>query len=131
MVQNVFFLGGFFMLGFPDETKEEMLSTVNFAKELPFHQANFFYVTPRPNTALYEIAAKRGGGLEKAGQSHYFKFSVNLSAVPDEELKSMMELAKSGFYNRLSQKWRIVRDVPNKLHILKLVLRFIFLRGRA
>ena len=125
------FLGVFFMLGFPDETKEEMLSTVNFAMELPFHQANFFYVTPRPNTALYEIAAKRGGGLETAGQSHYFKFSVNLSAVPDEELKRIMELAGSGFYNRLSQKWRIVRDVPNKLHILKLVLWHLFRLGRT
>ncbi|MEI7528021.1 MAG: radical SAM protein [Elusimicrobiota bacterium] len=124
-------IGGFFMLGFPDETKEQMLATVNFARELPFHQANFFYVTPRPGTALYEMAAKKTAGLEKAERSNYFRFSVNLSAVSDEELKEMMRRAEAGTYGRPYQLLKALISVPDKLYLMKLLLRAFFLRGRA
>ena len=125
------FIGGFFMLGFPGETKEEMLATAAFARDLPFHQANFFFVTPKPNTPLYEMAGGKARGLEKAAHANYFRFSVNLSAVSDEELQEIMDQAGTGFYDRLAQQWKIVRDVPNKPYILKLLFRAFFLRRWA
>lgn len=47
---------GFFMLGFPTETEEEALATVEFAKASDLVQAMFFTVVYFPGTALYRLA---------------------------------------------------------------------------
>ncbi|MBU1105359.1 MAG: B12-binding domain-containing radical SAM protein [Candidatus Riflebacteria bacterium] len=55
------FSKGFFMLGFPDETPEEMLETINFAvelKKLGMGECNFFPVSIYPGTELAERCAK-------------------------------------------------------------------------
>ena len=121
-------VGGFFMLGFPGESKEEMLATARFSRELPFHIVTFFYVTPNPNTELYKMAA---GSLKKAGKGDFYKFSVNLSAVPDLEFQRIRDMAFARFYYRPSQLWRIFRAIPNKLHVAKLLFRAFFLGGWA
>jgi len=121
-------VGGFFMFGFPDETREEMLSTIKFARELPFDLANFFYVTPRPGTALYETAVKGNAALEKVHNGDYFRFSVNLSAVPEEEFRLMRDKASEAFYHRPLHFLRVLLLVPNKVYVLKLFIRAFFLR---
>ena len=86
---------GFFMLGFPGETREEMLETIRFAEKGPFHVVEFFYVTPRPNTPLHKtLKAKTAVHPQPA---HYKKFSVNLSAVSDIGLKRMWAMAHLRF----------------------------------
>ncbi|OGK13058.1 MAG: hypothetical protein A2W80_15720 [Candidatus Riflebacteria bacterium GWC2_50_8] len=55
------FSKGFFMLGFPDETPEEMLETINFAvelKNLGMGEFNFFPVSIYPGTELAERCTK-------------------------------------------------------------------------
>lgn len=47
---------GFFMLGFPTETLEEMEATVRFACDSELAQAYFFSVIPQPGTPLYDLA---------------------------------------------------------------------------
>jgi radical SAM superfamily enzyme YgiQ (UPF0313 family) len=47
---------GFFMMGFPTETEEEVLMTIEFAKNSHLVQALFFTVVYFPGTALYELA---------------------------------------------------------------------------
>jgi radical SAM superfamily enzyme YgiQ (UPF0313 family) len=109
--------GGFFMLGFPGETKEEMLQTLRFARETPFHFARFFYVTPRPNTPL--AALVKDIDLNATPLHHYLKFSVNLSSVSDAALKGMWLRAHAGFYLRPAQMWRIWKVLPDKRYILR------------
>ncbi|HOW90403.1 MAG TPA: radical SAM protein, partial [Elusimicrobiales bacterium] len=111
--------GGFFIFGFPGETKEEMRKTVEFAKALPFHVAVFHYLTPRPNTPLEALLRKRGIKLDSSGLHHYKKFSVNLSAVSDAELKRMWAGAYAGFYLRPGQMWRIWKALPDKARLLR------------
>ncbi|PIU17959.1 MAG: hypothetical protein COT18_11490 [Elusimicrobia bacterium CG08_land_8_20_14_0_20_59_10] len=127
--QGIFF-GGFFMLGFPGETREELQATLRFSREVPFHQANFFFVTPRPNTVLYEMAAKQIGGVGKVAHASYFRFSVNLSAVSDEELQKTMEEAEA-YYAHPLRFLRAFLKIPDKLYVLRLVLRAFFLRRFA
>jgi radical SAM superfamily enzyme YgiQ (UPF0313 family) len=112
-------VGGFFMFGFPEETKEEMLETIRFSRELPFHFAYFFYVTPRPATPLYALLKERNIVQKNAPLCHYFKLSVNLSAVADAELEKLWRKAYAGFYLRPAQVWRIWKALPDKTCILK------------
>jgi len=108
------FTGGFFMLGFPGETREEMLKTVRFAKEMPFHIAIFNYVTPHPNTPLHAMITEKGVDLTKVRLHHFKKFSVNLSAVPDYELQKIWANAYAGFYLRPDRIYRIWKALPDK-----------------
>ena len=45
-----FFTSGFFQLGLPGETKEQMMNTVNFALNSKLHTAMFHLTTPFPGT---------------------------------------------------------------------------------
>jgi anaerobic magnesium-protoporphyrin IX monomethyl ester cyclase len=53
---------GFFMLGFPTETPEEIQSTIQFALESPLTMAAFLTVVPQSGTRLFEWAEREGGG---------------------------------------------------------------------
>jgi radical SAM superfamily enzyme YgiQ (UPF0313 family) len=47
---------GFFMIGFPTETEEEAIKTIDFAKASDLVQAMFFMVVYFPGTPLYRLA---------------------------------------------------------------------------
>ncbi|EKD83173.1 MAG: protein involved in methylthiolation of isopentenylated A37 derivatives in tRNA, partial [uncultured bacterium] len=61
LAEHDIFSKGFFMLGFPDETPEEMLETINFAvelKNLGMGEFNFFPVSIYPGTELAARCSK-------------------------------------------------------------------------
>jgi len=120
---------GFFMLGFPGETRKEMLATIDFAVKEPFNHANFFYVTPKPGTPLFEAVK---GKAMAAASGDYYSYSINLSAVPDWLFTRMCSWAYTRFYKLrpIHLLIEIVR-IPDKLYMLKLLVRAFFLRGLA
>jgi anaerobic magnesium-protoporphyrin IX monomethyl ester cyclase len=117
---------GFFMLGFPGETAAEMRATVDFALNEPFLHADILYVTPRPNTPLFELAKKIKPDFEKAKIKTYFTLSYNLSAASDLELKRIMDDAWTDFYNAPRRVVKLIRRVRNYKYILKIFLRAVF-----
>lgn len=94
---------GFFMIGFPTETKEEVLQTINFAKELDVDVAQFMVATPLPGTEMWEIA-KANGIISEDWNSFTFyapdkmPFSSNL--LSDQELLALYKKAYKSFYLR-------------------------------
>lgn len=51
---------GFFILGFPDETKESIKRTIEFAKSLELDWTLFFIATPLPGSFLYQLCLEKG-----------------------------------------------------------------------
>jgi len=51
---------GFFILGYPGETKETMRKTVDFARSLELDWAFFFVATPIPHTEMWDTCVKEG-----------------------------------------------------------------------
>src|ERR1017187_1493532 len=51
---------GFFMIGFPTETEEEVIQTIDYAKASSLCGATFFTVVYFPGTALYALAQSLG-----------------------------------------------------------------------
>jgi anaerobic magnesium-protoporphyrin IX monomethyl ester cyclase len=51
---------GFFMIGYPGETKGTIRETVEFARNLELDWAFFFIATPLPYTEMYNMAIKEG-----------------------------------------------------------------------
>lgn len=50
----------FFVIGMPGESREEIMDTINLAKELPLDDAYFSIATPYPGTALFDQCIERG-----------------------------------------------------------------------
>jgi radical SAM superfamily enzyme YgiQ (UPF0313 family) len=107
-----YFLGGFFIMGFPDETEDEIWQTINFACESKLHTANFFILTPFPNTEVWERAVKAGMPVDGDFQ-HYYKVSVNLSKVPSERLEKLRLKATAQFYLNPARIFRFITRVPH------------------
>jgi radical SAM superfamily enzyme YgiQ (UPF0313 family) len=124
--QQGILVGGFFMLGFPGETKEQMLQTIEFAKNSPFCYVNFFYVTPMPNTALFKELELDDMDKGRVRGSLYQRLSYNLSSVSDRQLERIWKMAFREFYFRPSQMWRMWWRIPNKKIILRNAFVIVF-----
>lgn len=55
-----FEMAGFFIVGFPGETEDDINKTISFARELPLVRANFFTFLPLPGTEAYTELEKSG-----------------------------------------------------------------------
>jgi len=107
-----FFLGGFFIIGFPDETEEEIWATISFARESRLHTANFFILTPFPSTEVWSQAMASGVPIE-GDFHHYYRVSINLSKVPSDRLEKLQRIATAKFYLRPVRLIRFAARVPH------------------
>jgi anaerobic magnesium-protoporphyrin IX monomethyl ester cyclase len=97
---------GYFMIGNPTETREDILETIRFAKKIKPDYAHFSITTPFPATDLYRM------GLEKGILPHDYwrEFAKNPTKdfVPlfweenldREELIALLKYAYRSFYFR-------------------------------
>lgn len=108
------FMRGFFMLGFPTETEQEMLSTVEYAIRSRIHLASFQTVTPFPGTALHQEYVDLGlvDPNDRSMDHDVFSVPVNASQVPDKRFGDIRQQAYARFYGRPGQVLRILRDRP-------------------
>ncbi len=95
---------GFFMIGFPTETKEEILQTIEFAKELDVDVAQFMVATPFPGTEMWDIA-KKMGTINDDDWSNFTFYAPNQapftsSALSGEEITELYKKAFTSFYLR-------------------------------
>ena len=111
-------LQGFFMIGFPDETEEEIEATIDLACSLPLDIAIFSPLRPTPGTAIYEdlvnsgvIYANLDYDPEGMGQ-HYFVRSY--SPVDDDTMKKLYRKAYSSFYFRPKVIFRLLTHTKSK-----------------
>ncbi|VVB99052.1 Radical SAM superfamily protein [uncultured archaeon] len=90
---------GFYVIGLPDDTRENILSTIEYAKKLNTHVASFTIITPYPGTEHYELTKER---IYDADWNNYNGFTPvwkhdNLSA---KELLELKERAFLSYYFR-------------------------------
>jgi anaerobic magnesium-protoporphyrin IX monomethyl ester cyclase len=106
---------GFFMLGFPTETEEEMHQTVQYALDSGVHSAYFFYVSPFPGTDMakkYPIPEFSKDEIDKMG---YFEIKVNMSAVPDETLHKIAKEAYRKIHFTPARLWKLFKVTPKNI----------------
>ncbi|MCK5013985.1 MAG: radical SAM protein [Candidatus Omnitrophica bacterium] len=94
---------GFFMIGYPRETKETIQRTIGLAREIA-DWASFNSVSVYPNTELYDLAVREGYFAPRTvdgikGQSVLENF-CNSDELPTEEILRLTNLAYKKFYLR-------------------------------
>jgi anaerobic magnesium-protoporphyrin IX monomethyl ester cyclase len=116
---------GFFMMGFPGETLEEMKMTVDFMVSSKLHTCALFVVMPFEGTELGAISREMGHSpVTDFSMSYYTKDFVNLTEVPSEKINRLRRLALLKFYLNPSRLFVLARDFPNKRALGKLCLLF-------
>lgn len=114
---------GYFMLGAPTETEEEVRESIRFANELPLDDVTFSLTTPLPHTHLYDATRE----LISADFSHfdYYKTAVYDSdlVLPAETLDRLKKMAYVRFYLGPRRLWRTVRSVLGISGVRKALLK--------
>jgi radical SAM superfamily enzyme YgiQ (UPF0313 family) len=117
---------GFFMMGFPGETREEMKMTVDFMVSSRLHTCALFVVMPFEGTELGRISRELGHvPVSDFSMSYYTKEFVNLTDVPSEEINRIRRKATLKFYLNPSRLLAIARDFPHKRALGKLCILFL------
>lgn len=110
---------GFFMMGFPGETEEQLDMTIDFARKSSLNTASFFAVTAYPNTELYEMIKQKGISLPNDFDTyHYHHNTLNLTDVPLSRLRKLRKKAYWKFYFNPLRAYKIISMTPRKSDIL-------------
>jgi len=114
------FTYGFTMLGFPTETEEDLLRTINTTCGSMLHATSFFTVTPFPGTELYarvlETRPEKLHGIDYRKKS-YTNIMINLSEVPDAMLYGYQRSAVRKFYLNPNRLFRILTSYPHPWYL--------------
>ena len=117
---------GFFIIGYPTETKDDILQTIELSKELPINRAQFTICLPVPGSEMTETMIKEGKLKDVDFSDISFQ---NIVHVPEnmtmKELKKYRTKAYMEFYLRL----RIILGLLSEIQSLEHV-KFIFRRVR-
>ncbi|GAB4432260.1 MAG: hypothetical protein OHK0011_15090 [Turneriella sp.] len=119
---------GFFMLGFPSETLDEMEQTVSLAMRSKLTIAHFFAVTPQPGSPLFELAQQVMPATSRAGlRQQYNATHPWYGQAYGFALGNYIRRAYRRFYLRPSRIWRILCRIPwrSYAHALPVALRRI------
>jgi len=118
---------GYFILGFPGETEEEMNQTIEYALKSKLQLASFFHLKPFPGTALAKKYNKSQQAVDEAQVSDYSTLTLNLSAVPDAKLRRIRKRAYRRFYFSPFRLWSNFLLAPKNFRTLRSVLDVVLL----
>ena len=118
-------ISGFFMLGFPGETREEMEETIRFALRLPLRRASFANFQPFPGCEEFALLRERGeiprewdAFLPTLQSTTYAPAGVGLV-----ELRRLRKRALRKFYFRVPVAWDMIRAIRSPAHALWVLKR--------
>ncbi|MBN1292900.1 MAG: cobalamin-dependent protein [Candidatus Latescibacteria bacterium] len=72
-----FVRSAFFMIGFPEENRENIARTINYADSIDIDDIHFFIAIPFPNTEIYDICKQNGWLIPNISWRH-FRYSVGV-----------------------------------------------------
>jgi radical SAM superfamily enzyme YgiQ (UPF0313 family) len=111
---------GFFMIGYPDETRNDIEATLRLSRELPVDRASFPIFSPLPGTEIYHRLLD-AGIIHKAGLKPEM-FWIDGAGVPIQDMnpsqvKWMQRKAVLRFYLRPRILWGLAREIRSASQI--------------
>lgn len=116
---------GFFMLGFPTETEEEMRETIHYASNSRLHSANFFIVQPFEGTDIYDMFKEiRPEMANPSERFSYYQANFEIYEIPKLRLQQLVKQANRDFFLTPWRLEKLVRLMPRKSDLVRGMLRF-------
>lgn len=131
--------GAYFMLGFPTQTRDEILDTIRFAADSNLDVGYFFKATPYPGSPFFDATnTDLADGPDHYADLHFYSVDRSYGEVEATELNRLLLFAQQTFYLKFRRLWRGFRKTPRKRIYLKnlmtlfaLVLQGILVRNLA
>ena len=118
-------IAGFFIVGFPGETGEDIKKTIDLSLELDLIRANYFTYLPFPGSQSYNELSSKGNLDETDWDNFYF---MNAAFTPEgitrSQLKGFQRMAFFRFYLRPKIFWKNIKGVMSFRHFRFLCKRF-------
>jgi len=117
---------GFFIIGYPTETKEDILKTIKFSKKIPIRRAQFSLFKAYPGTEITNQLLSTGK-MDKINYDSFMYYKVDY--VPEgltaKELKKLQRKAFLEFYLRPRILFSLLKDI-NSFEHFKFVLKRVW-----
>lgn len=122
---------GYFIVGFPTETKAEIEETISFAKELRLYRAGFMPFHPLPGTESFRFLVESGEINEDFDWSKLSTDSIAYApkGISKAELETLRKRAILRFNLRPRVVWDYLRDYNSFVFALR-KLSSIFLKKK-
>lgn len=122
-------ISGFFIIGYPTETRETILETINFAASLDLKRAGFSLFKPFPGTEATRQLVEKGELKEMSDQDWaHFVLADAVYAPPGftrAEMKALRRQALIRFYFRPKIIFKFFREIKSLKH-LRIVLKRMY-----
>ncbi len=109
---------GFFMLGFPGETEEELYNTIDFAVHSKLDMVKFYGVVPFQGTGLYDLAKSTYENFGEKIYTAYTSDSFYYEEVTGFNLKKLQKSAYIKFYSP-QRLLKLFFKIPQKIYFVK------------
>ncbi|OGL50423.1 MAG: hypothetical protein A2161_13480, partial [Candidatus Schekmanbacteria bacterium RBG_13_48_7] len=118
---------GFFILGYPEENREDIQKTILFARSLPLDMASFSLFCPIPGTPIYEQLVQQGKLIEPLKWDDYTMDSVVYApdGISLEELNKYHRTAYMRFYLRPGVIFNLILQMRSTKQIRFLIWGFL------
>ena len=108
---------GYFMMGYPTETRKDIEKTIELAMKLPLHRAQFSNFLPLPGTEIYDYLIKSGKISPDIIKWNLYlnnRIVYSPEGVSKREMRRLMRKAFARFYFRM----RIILGLLKEIHSL-------------
>ena len=112
-------VGGFFILGFPGETRDDIQRTIDLALDLPLDRAHFSAFLPLPGTP----ATKLVGAAIPSDSMSYDEVPWAPRGLTRSELKGLQRRAFLRFYLRSRPLGSLLRSIRSPAHLRSVLAR--------
>lgn len=114
---------GFFIIGYPTETKEDILKTIKFAKQIPIKRAQFSLFKAYPGTDITNRLLQEDK-INKINYDSfmYYKIDYVPEGLTEKELKNLQRKAFLEFYLRPKILLSLIREI-NSFEHFKFILQ--------
>ncbi len=118
-------IAGFFIMGFTDETKEDVKKTMRLSLELDLVRANYFTYLPFPGSDSYKELVSRGelDGIDW-DRFYFMNAAYTPKGMTRRQLKNLQRLAFFRFYMRPRILWKNLMAIQSFKHFRYLLKRF-------
>ncbi|MBF0431651.1 MAG: B12-binding domain-containing radical SAM protein [Fibrobacteria bacterium] len=115
---------GFFIIGFPGETEDDIKETIRFAKSLKLKRAHFSNFLPLPGTAETARLLETGE-LKKPdwSQMHYSSVPYTPKGITPQQLKKLQRKAFLEFHLRPGIIFASLKEIKSWDHFKSLCIR--------
>jgi anaerobic magnesium-protoporphyrin IX monomethyl ester cyclase len=120
---------GYFIIGYPGETKNDLNLTLKLALELPLTRAMFMTFLPIPGSKVFDVIEKKcGQSMDKLRHGNFYKINYHTETLSFFRLKIFQLKAFLFFYGRpriLLKNLKAIYDLPNFFYLARRVLRIL------